>query len=537
MAVPREEQKIWQPRGVSDTVDGNNSAPGAMSSLANLIPDPSTPGVYICRPANTLDIDLTTWEAAPGALSVVSVMFQVSHYVFGLIGVTSLTYNGKDYPFAYDLDTASFVAVSGITAASCPASQATSGAWTPPQMSLTGVDLVITHVGFPGGIAYYFGWFDITALSAPVWNAGNTGTNPLPSVPQAVQQFNNRTWFMCGNVAYYTDTLALNMTAANQSLTIDDLEDVTAFAPLPVSTTSQAILQGLLAFKTSKIYLITGDPVTMNLGSNQISASVGTSAPRSVVPTPEGVKFMANDGIRTINFWGAVGEPDTDLAIPFIYALTPSRVAAAFNADTYRICVQNGQLTTNPYQDWWYNLAKSCWTGPHTFRYDQAVAIDNDFILSNNALPKQVWYSYSVQGHGGLGVTFTENGVALAFTYQTSPMDDLGNMYANLCTRTTIELAVPSEGQTYSFIAQNESGTALATASFTEASGEAIWGSFNWGSALWGASQSGLAPVTIPWPSSLVSNRFVMVAGGPSALGFKIGTLHLGYKRLNYLLN
>ena len=537
MANRKEQKKTWQVRGCADTLDGNNSPPGVMASLSNLIPDPSTPGVYVCRPANTVDIDFSTWGAAPGTVGVIVVAYQTSNIVYGMVSITSGAYAGTDYPFAYNRTTATFLAVSGITVPKCPVSQATSGDWTPPQMTATGVDLPVTHIGFPGGAGAYIGWFDITTPTTPVWNAGNTGGNPLPSVPQACQQFNNRTYFFCGSLAYYTDTLAINMTNSNQSLSIDDYLPVTCAAPLPVSTTSNAILQGIVTFKASKIYLLTGDVTTSNLGANEISDSVGTAAPRSAVLTPEGLKFMANDGIRTISFWGSLGEPDENLATPFIYALSPSRACAVYNSDTYRICVQNGQLNTSPYQDWWYNCKYKAWTGPHSFRYDCAVAVSNDFILCSNAIPGKTWYSYSVQGHQGVGVTFTENGVSLSFGYQTPPMDDLGNIYANACTRSTIEVAVPAEGQTYNFTAQNESGTVLATAALTQPVAEAVWGAFLWGAANWGASQSGLAPVTIPWNQAVVMNRLSVLITGPSALGFKIGTLHLGYEQLNYLLN
>lgn len=536
--VNRKEQKTaWQVRGCSDTVDGNNSPPGAMTSLANLIPDPSTPGVYVCRPANTLEIDFTAWEAAPGTVGIITAALQTSNNVYGLVSITTGAYAGTDYPFAYNLTTGAFIAVSGITVPKCPVSQATSGDWTPPQMTATGVDLVVTHIGFPGGAGAYFGWFDVTVLGAPVWQAGNTGTNPLPSVPQACQQFNNRTYLFCGSSAYYTDTLAINMTNSNQSLQVDDYLPVTCAAPLPVSTTSNAILQGIVCFKVAKTYLLTGDVVTSNLGLNEVSDSVGTAAPRSAVLTPAGLKVMANDGIRTVNFWGAMGEPDNDIAMPFIYAVYPSRACATYNADTYRICVQNQLLGSSPYQDWWYNGRYQSWTGPHSFRYDIAIPVSNDFLLASNALPAALWYSYSVQGHAGAGVTFTENGTALAFNYETPPMDDLGNIYANVCTRSTIEIATPAEGQIYNFTAQNESGTVLATATLTEPASEAIWGGFNWGAAKWGASQTGLQPITIPWNQAVVMNRLSVNAIGPCALGFKIGTLHLGYEQLNYLLN
>lgn len=548
----RKQQVIrFRPRGVSDTIDGDNSPAGAMPSLQNLIQDPATPNCFICRPANTPLFDFNApaiwgkfiwgeanWGPAEGDnIGVITVNAQVGNIIYGLVGVLSGTYAGKDVPFAFDYATQSFLPVSGITVADCPTSQPTSGAWVPPQMTLTGVDFIVTHVGFPGGAGAYFGWFDVTIPAAPIWHAGNTATNPLPSVPQAVGTFNNRTYFSCGNLEFYTDTLALNMTNSNQSLSVGDYTPITCVAPLPVGTTSEGIIQGLILFKLNTAYLLTGDVVTMNLSLNQLSSSVGTGAPRSAVSTPEGVRFMAGDGVRVINFFGVMSNPDADLAVPFINAVTPSRVAAAFNTNTYRICVQNGAAVGSPFQDYWYNLLRHSWTGPHTFQYDMAIALGNQFILASNILPGKLWDSFVVQDYAGLGNTFIENGIQLSWVYETCPMTDLDNIYANCSDRATIDIAAPAEGQIYNFTAQNESFSALASGSIQAAVGAAIWGSFVWGEANWGPGQTGLTALTIPWNDTIVFNRLSVKGVGQSSLGFKIGSLHLAYKRLNYFLN
>lgn len=536
MGTPREFPVRFKPRSVSDTVDGDNSTIGAYTSLQNLIWDPSTPNCLICRPANALITDFTGLPGSPGTAGVTVVAFPVGNIVYGLVGITAGTYAGKDYPFAYDTVGETFLTVSSITTANVPTSQATTGAWTPPQMDLMGVKLVTAHIGFDG-TTHFFGSFDLTNPIAPVWSAGNTATNGLPSVPQALQQFNNRIYFFCKNVAYYTDTLALTMTNSNQSFTLGDFTPITAAGGLPVGTTSQGILQGILAFKTNKIWLITGDVAQTDLAVNELSPSVGTSAPRSVVPTPEGVRFVAIDGIRNINFFGVVSLPDPDLAVPFIYAVTPSRVAAGYNSDIYRICTQNGNAVNSPFQDFWYDFKRKGWTGPHTFQYDLAIPLSNDFMLASNILPAKLWDAFVVQGHQGGGTSFIENGVVLNWQYETCPMTDLENIYANSCNRSTIEIASPASGQIYNFIAQDENGSLLSQGSIAISANQTIWGAFIWGAANWGASQSGLLPRTIPWNSAVVFNKLSIMGSGPSSLGFKIASLHLGYKRLNYLLN
>jgi hypothetical protein len=535
MATPGEQVVRFQPRSVADTIAGDNSPPGACAALTNLIPDPSTPSCFICRPANLKIIDFTAWGAAPGTVGVVSVGYEVGSIIYGLVGITSGAFSGYDYPFAFDILTSAFLTVSGTITGKVPTSQATTGDWSPPQMALTGIDLVVSHIGFSGG--NFFGWFDVTTPTSPSWNAGNTATNGLPSVPQAVQTFNNRTYFMCGNLAYYTDTLALNMTNSNQSLSIGDYTSVTAFAPLPLSTTSQGVIQGLLAFKLNSIYQITGDVATMNLGLNQISPSVGTAAPRTVVPTPEGVAFMAVDGIRIVNFFSELSEPNKDLAVPFIYAVTPSRACAGFNSDTYRICVENGAKVGSPFEDYWFHISRKTWTGPHSFNYDLALPYGNDFVLASNSRIASAWQSFVVQGHNNQGTTFVENGTALTWVYATAPMTDLGNIYANGNLRATVEIASPASGQVYNFIAQDESGTGLAVGQIMLTVAQTIWGVFIWGVSKWGATVTGLLPLTIPWNQAVVFNRLAITASGPSALGFKISSFNLAYKRLKYLLN
>ena len=154
MASPGEQVVPWKPRGVCDTIIGAAVQEGAMSSLQNLIHDPGTPNAFVCRPANTLEIDFTTWAAAvpAGNAGAITAAGQVGNIVYGLVSILTGTFAGHDYPFAYDHDTAAFLTVTGtITTGTTPTSQATTGAWVPPQMALTGVDYVVTHTGFAGG--------------------------------------------------------------------------------------------------------------------------------------------------------------------------------------------------------------------------------------------------------------------------------------------------------------------------------------------------------------------------------------------------
>ncbi len=563
MPTDGERSIRFKPRTVGDAVIGDAArGDGICASLSNLIWDPSTPNVLQCRPANLIENDANDnhYSAPPDVNQSYrgwSVGYQIDNIIYGLMPVIDGANTGKDYPVAYNLSTHAFIAVTGIVGANLPASLAVSGDYTPPQMTMTGVILSVAHTGFDG-VANFFGWFDLTDPLNPAWNTGNTATHGLPSVPQACQTFNNRTYFGCKNVAYYTDTLALTMTNANQSLTIGDITNITCMAPLPVGTTSQGILQGILAFKAFNVFLITGDAAGTGtngitpLGLNLLAPSVGTAAPRSVVPTPEGVRFVANDGIRDINFFGVLSQPDSDLALPFIYAVYPSRIAAAFSGNIYQISVQNGIATGSPFQVYWYDYRRRGWVGPHTSNlgdgiggfdpgnigYELIIPVSNDFLLFQNSNGNATfWNCYTVQSHGGTGITFIENDDTLNWTYTPAPMSDLDNIYANCAMKTTIELALPAQGDTYNFTGQNEDGSALATGSLMQPNNQTIWGSFNWGAANWGAAQGGLKPFSIPWNGTLVFNRLSIIGTGPSSLGLKLGAYRVGYKRLKYLLN
>lgn len=672
MPAPRENPLRLVPRSVSDSIDGDNSAPGAMSSLMNLIQDPSTPNIYYCRPAN-LKLTVFPGFTSPG---VVSVGFEVNSRVYGMLASGSPA--GKDTPFVYDLVGNAFIAVSGITSANTPTTQATTGAWTPPDMDMVGQRIIVTHPGFNFAGGYAFGYFDISSFTetttgditsgsptvkgapvvtglspgytitgtgipanttilnyanfnltttgdtnsstsvtnvanttglavgqsvvgigipigavitnisgatvtisaaatatavgislfftgttitmsanasvttngvtltiaggtsaAPLWAAGNTsGATQLASIAHCIRQFNNRAYFAASNNLIFTDTLSLNISNANgvQVLTIGDGTTIQALEGLPEYTSSTGVLQALLVFKKYYIGQVNGDAATSDLALNALSDTVGTDAPRSVCATPSGVVFKAPDGLRLVNLIGEVSEPDPDLALPFIYAQVPSRIAACYNANIYRICVQNTNVIGSPYQDYHYNFKYKSWTGPHSFKYDMALAYNSNFILFTNALPATMWESFSAQGVGGLGTTFVENGVRLTWQYATVPITDTGNMYTNAAVRTTLDLSMPATGDVYIFQALDENSGVLAIANIQAPLSQAVWNAFNWGDGtLWGAQQFGLQPFSIPWTQPLIFNKLVFQASGNSALGFRVGALYNGYEKLGYL--
>lgn len=176
----KEDVVVHTPQGLVDSIDGNYSRKGAMSSMLNLMPSPSTPGLMICRPAG---FPLTTFSGIsnPGFVSVQGTQ---DGRIYGMIA--SSRNPGFDEPFCYDQASHSLITISGITAANVPASPPTIGAWTPPTVSFVGGWVIFTHPGFDG-ITHFYGWLDISGFSLNTITgttaAGNTITglsaNPL----------------------------------------------------------------------------------------------------------------------------------------------------------------------------------------------------------------------------------------------------------------------------------------------------------------------------------------------------------------------
>jgi hypothetical protein len=464
----------------------------------------------------------------PGDISIAK---QFGDRIYGM--VASARFAGKDEPFVYDVPSNQFITVSGVTNAACPTTQSSSGAWEAPTIDMVGVLVIITHPGYPGGGGNYFGWFDTTNINAPAWNAGNTTGNALPRVPTNVLQFNNRAFFTLENTIVGTDALTLNITNTSQFLTVSSPDDpITCIAGIPLGTSTQGILQGIQIFKAREIHQLTGDYTTSDLVINQISDFAGTSAKRSVANTPRGMRFLDVDGVRTVA-QGIISEPDPDVRVPFINALTPSRVSSAYNAGIYRICVQNGAAPGSPYEEYWQDITRNAWTGPHPWRQDLVIPYDKTFMtFRSDSYRGKMYQSDPVQS---VFSSFTELGTTMEWLYATAPIGETQAIWANSVIQSTLMLAFNTSGQTYLLTAQDVNGGVISQASLTSPSIGSIWNAFNWGAGLWGAVRYGLGPVQIPWTKPLVFTTVVIQAGGPSSRELKVGAFKMQYKVLNYI--
>ena len=540
---------MWAPHGASDAIDGSSSFPGAMASLQNLIPDPSTTDLWQCRPAATALSTFLGFTSPTG----VTCRLVVGTYLYGM--VSTGRFANHDEPFAYDLVANLFITITGVTAGNTPSTPSTTGAWQPPHMELIASKVICTHPGFPGG-AQAFGVLDVSNPAAPVWTATNTTTNILPSVPVWVANFNGRAYYLvnpagqqpAAYISNINDPINCNGSGSNFTpiLTFDDNTALTCAVGLPLENQLGGIVQSLMVFKgVTNIYQITGDPflpittgasavVTSNLSKNSLNVATGTFAPNSACSTTKGIMFMAPDGIRLIDFMARVSDPigkaGAGVTVPFFNAGTPSRSCAAFNGGVYRIQVTNSNAG-NTSQQWWYDTVRDIWSGPHTQPMSLIDAYVNTFIVTFQGVAA-LYQSDQVQSSAS---SFVENGTPLTYTFTTVMLPDTDQMAEVAVIETTVHMALTTYSVTAYSYDQNAAVLAGPITIFNPGAGT-IWGAFNWGQASWGGSSAGaLYPRQIAWTQPLVFRRMRLSVQGQCVAGIQIGRVHLRYQVLGYL--
>ena len=500
------------PAGLSDSLDGNMSKKGGMLSCSNLMPSITTPGMFIPRPAAFV---LTNFPGftTPG---YVSCMLQVGTRVWGMLATGRNA--GHDEPFCYDTATGTFVPISGITSGNTPTSPATSGAWTPPSICAVGSYIVFTHPGYNGSGSNFFGVISGAGGNSPAYNAYNTATNALPSVPTFCANFNGRVYFACGNTTYFTDVLApTNMANATNSLTFGGADAITSMSPQPYyTTTAGGIAQALLVFKSFGIWQVQGDLALGTLASNQVISGVGTQSPRSPAVTPNGVAFLAIDGIRGVGLDGAVSVPVGEVNKPFMTALTPTRTACAYNQGTYRAVVDFLQGGSYEKFEYWWDEIREIWTGPHTLTYDNIIPSGASFLVTSATQPGIIYQTNVLPGTTD---SFSEFGVQLTFVYQTGVLpEDTSILSEKALIEHTIFMGFAAE-TVLTFNALDPSNNILSTYAVTTPA----------------IAPSGPTTYGVFWPAPIVFNRISIQISGNSAPGLQLGAMYLHYQALGYI--
>lgn len=527
---------------VSDTIDATDEFPGAMSLLSNLIPMPQTKDYWICRPGATERATNANFVAAgfpiPGFISASIV---IGDRWFGMI--SGGNFPGQDEPFCYDLAASAFVAIAGATALNCPTSPATTGAWVPPTMDIIGVNIIITHPGFDGTGAKFFGVINISNPGALTYTCQNTVTNALPAAPTAVKNFNGRAWYLVNPTtgqpgAYYSDVLvAGTITNASQVLTFDDNKKLTALGALPLSNQLGGVIQALIVFKgVTNMYQVTGDAATSNLAKNALNLATGTKAPLSITPTPKGLMFLSPDGFRIVDFAAQVSDPigseGLGVSIPFIYANVPSRVVAAASADVMRATTQNTQKSGSPWEEYWFHFSQKCWSGPHSLPASQIQRWDNTFVVAPQAHTGSLAISNTRPGSTD---SFLEYAAQLTWGYATAFLPDTSQMSMIGMIETTVNIAYVAAAGNVIGEAINGDDAVIASVTFSAIGGATVWGAFVWGASPWLGALVALRKRQLRWTIPIVSSRLKLLIQGDSASGVILGDLFMRYEILNYL--
>lgn len=542
MAIPQSMPVRFTPRGLADAYDSTDVFPGACRKLANLVFDQSNPEIVVSRPGVGLGITSFDAFATPG---FVSLHVTIGDRVYGMIA-TSLT-TGHDEPFCFDLGMSSFIPITGVSSGNTegrPVSPASTGAWIPPTLAVVGIKLIVTHPGYTGFGSSFFGVIDISNPAAPAYSTKNTATFGLPSAPSAVANLNNRAYFVCKNQVFYSDVLVPDvMTNAGQALTVGDSAPIVALGGLPIQTTGAGVVGALLVFKNSQIWQITGDAIDGTLALNYLSLSVGTAMPRSVVSTPYGTFFAGPDAAYVTSPNGLVlavtsqiGSPTTmpDIRQPFGYVTEPTRAAAAFAGNIYRICIPTIVDGLAGTFDYWFDFRKMRWNGPHSFVYDCASSAGGYFILSGAGSNSKLFRGDSFRT---TATSYFDNGSPYNISVRSADMPKKDEMSMKQVVESTVELSSAGGAMDYSATAYNETSTLLASATVVTKASGTLWGSNYWGDGTrWAAAVSQVLTYSINWPIPLVFNKLSIELTRPAGSNIAIGTSYFRMQKTGYTL-
>ena len=374
---------------------------------------------------------------------------------------------------------------------------------------------------------------------APLWAAGNTNGNPLLKVPVSVKQLSGRAYFAVGSSLVLSDVGdATQVTNATQVLTPNNGLAITAIGQLPLSSPiTGGIIQALVAFQgVAAMQVITGDPTTTDLRINIMKVGTGTLAPLSIVSHNDGMAFISPEGMRVVNFSAVVSNPigdgGTGITTPFIYAISPSRIAATANADVIRISVQDGSDFGQPHEEYWFDLTRKCFHGAHSFPADQIQPWRATFILAPVGVTGKLFQS---DAQPNTSSVYTENGSAITWVFQTSLLPDAdgqGNM--NCIIESNLAANFPPQTQT-TVNALDENETVLDSVIMSGTGAPATtWGSFVWGAAPWLGGAGFFRQRPIQWHVPIVFKQGFIQITGPSLSGLVLGNLYIRYQELGY---
>lgn len=519
----------FSPAGTSDSLDETDQFPGACSALQNLVPDLNTQNMWVPRPAATVAIDFSTWPLStnPGHVSVAIV---VGDLVCGYChdGTT-----GLDKPFVYNMLSSAFVGITITGGATFPSSSAPLNQDL-PTAALIGTNVVMTHPLLGTQAAN----ISLAVPAVPVYNTADlTGAitfGALGKGPSWVCQFGQRAYYGVNTVAVVPSVVAsdvltpFHVTSAGQALTFGNNLRLTAAAPLGLSNQLGGIIQSLMVFQgNSNIQQITGDFALTSWDVNTLNVATGTLSPRSICSTPQGLAFLSPSGLRIIDQGGNVGDPigiaGSGVNVPFLPAnigIYYQLACAGCDGVTLKIALS----TLSSGVEYWYNIPRKVWSGPHgPFASAQFMIYNAGFLSVPNPF-------FLIAGNVNIYATptdpqasssFVENGGQIAPVMTTVLLDDNGQLAESELAELQVITASPNTASIVVNI-NSSSGSLIntATTSINPSGGT-----------------PGVHPYRVDFPKPTVFNRMKISVTLIPYFGTRIGDLWLRLRTLGFIVN
>jgi hypothetical protein len=313
-----------------------------------------------------------------------------------------------------------------------------------------------------------------------------------------------------------------------QALTTNDGVSVTMIAPIELtSPLVGGIVEGLIAFQgEAQMRQITGDPSTNNLAMNLLPVATGTLAPLSVIPCSLGTAFISPQGLRFVRPDGSVTDPigvdGQGVTHPFQYAKFPSRICAEANVAVLRITVQHGSDPGEPFQEFWFDLSRKTWSGPHSFPARLIQHWRSTFVMAPLAVNASMWRSNSVGPHynGGSPSDFVENGQQLSWVAETVLLPDNEALSMNAVVESNLMCAVAITNPIQVTAFSERRAIINIPLPLTPA-----------------ASNTNLTQRLIAWTRPLIFKQMSVRMTGLSGSDVRLGNLYMRYQILGYNLD
>jgi hypothetical protein len=230
-----------------------------------------------------------------------------------------------------------------------------------------------------------------------------------------------------------------------------------------------------------------------------------------------------------------IGEAGSGVTSPFINVFDPTRMVAGANGDVIRISLQDARTLDNSWQEWWYDLARKVWSGPHSLETSNLGPYGDTFITSAADVPAMLYKSPCFPS--GLS-DFEEDGVTLVCRARTALLPDTEMMSQNAVNEATLGMTLPSD-MPMLVEALDEEGALLGQVVIDGNFTMPLWGGGGgniWGAGLWYAVRNHFSQFALPWPTELNFKQLSLRMTTTARFGHVLGDLRMRYQRLGYLI-